>query len=98
MLAPTDYEITEVESGEGALAATCGSSLGVREEPLHVHPPVCDELGALSLALLRERPRPDVRKSGQCAFREPQHRQPPKFASRRSRKEATPSLTSSLPI
>src|SRR5439155_22534624 len=30
----------------------------VREEPLHVHLPVGDELGALGLALLRDRPRP----------------------------------------
>src|SRR6516165_997288 len=33
----------------------------VREEPLHVHLPVGDELGALGLALLRERPRPHQR-------------------------------------
>src|SRR5262249_27474267 len=33
----------------------------VREEPLHVHLPVRDELGALGLALLRERPRPHQR-------------------------------------
>ena len=32
--------------------------LAVREEPLHVHLPLGDELGALGLALLRERPRP----------------------------------------
>jgi len=31
--------------------------LAVREEPLHVHLPLGDELGALGLALLRERPR-----------------------------------------
>jgi hypothetical protein len=33
----------------------------VREESLHVHLPVGDELGALGLALLRERPRPHQR-------------------------------------
>src|SRR5262249_9667968 len=33
----------------------------VREEPLHVHLPLGDELGALGLALLRERPRPHQR-------------------------------------
>src|SRR5262249_445947 len=33
----------------------------LREEPLHVHLPVGDELGALGLALLRERPRPHQR-------------------------------------
>src|SRR5215468_5623595 len=33
----------------------------VREEPFHVHLPVGDELGALGLALLRERPRPHQR-------------------------------------
>ena len=33
----------------------------MREEPLHVHLPVGDELGALGLALLRERPRPHQR-------------------------------------
>src|SRR5262245_65998313 len=33
----------------------------VREEPLHLHLPLGDELGALGLALLRERPRPHQR-------------------------------------
>src|SRR5262249_39664893 len=33
----------------------------VREETLHVHLPLGDELGALGLALLRERPRPHQR-------------------------------------
>src|SRR5205085_1470540 len=33
----------------------------MREELLHVHLPVGDELGAVGLALLRERPRPDQR-------------------------------------
>src|SRR5262245_4386386 len=33
----------------------------VREEPLHVHLPLGDELGALGPALLRERPRPHQR-------------------------------------
>ena len=33
----------------------------VREEPLHVHLALGDELGALGLALLRERPRPHQR-------------------------------------
>src|SRR6516162_1367404 len=33
----------------------------VREEPLHVHLALGDELGALGLALLRERPRPPQR-------------------------------------
>ena len=33
----------------------------VREQPLHVHLALGDELGALGLALLRERPRPHQR-------------------------------------
>ena len=33
----------------------------VRDEPLHVHLALGDELGALGLALLRERPRPHKR-------------------------------------
>ena len=33
----------------------------MREEPLHVHVALGDELGALGLALLRERPRPHQR-------------------------------------